>query len=61
MTNDRANDNVKNLHLHTEAGSDQDRHPYHNPTLVHYGNLAELVQIHPALGSDGGIGDCQHI
>lgn len=34
--------------------------PYHTPTLTTFGALAELVQNNPAVGSDGGTGDCQH-
>jgi len=34
---------------------------YHTPTFVHYGELAELVQNNPSLGSDGGVADCQHL
>jgi hypothetical protein len=33
---------------------------YHAPNFVHYGALAELVQINPGSGPDGGTGDCQH-
>lgn len=33
---------------------------YHSPTLTSFGALAELVQVNPGSGSDGGIGDCQH-
>jgi hypothetical protein len=40
---------------------EQELHPYHTPVLVHYGGLAELVQVNPAAGSDGGVGDCQHL
>ena len=34
--------------------------PYHRPVFSQYGALAELVQIHPGIQSDGGIMDCQH-
>jgi hypothetical protein len=34
---------------------------YHAPTLTSFGALAELVQVNPSVGSDGGVGDCQHI
>jgi hypothetical protein len=40
----------------------EDKTPsYHAPTLTSYGPLAELVKNNPAVGSDGGTGDCQHI
>jgi hypothetical protein len=33
---------------------------YHAPTLTSFGALAELVQVNPSTGPDGGTGDCQH-
>jgi hypothetical protein len=39
-----------------KAGQNQ----YHAPSLVHYGALAELVQVNPSVGPDGGTADCQH-
>lgn len=44
-----------------QGNSDTKLKPYHKPSLVYYGALAELVQATPAVGSDGGVADCSHL
>jgi hypothetical protein len=60
MTNDQSGKNAS-VSVVTQQQGDSERMPYHQPSLVYYGKLAELVQINPAAGSDGGTADCQHI
>ena len=62
MINNEITDSLSNI----DAGSVSEEtsnnlHEYHSPKFVFYGQLAELVQVNPATGSDGGTGDCQHL
>jgi len=63
MTNDHATMGTARPRLESEHTAEDSKlfHPYHKPSFVYYGKLAELVQIHPSVGSDGGVGDCQHL
>jgi hypothetical protein len=63
MIGDNANKTTdkKTISGECEKEAGRELHPYHTPVLVHYGSLAELVQHNPALGSDGGTADCQHL
>jgi len=60
MSNERTRDVVSILSS-TNEGLDKELDPYHKPSLVYYGKLAELVQASPAVGSDGGVADCSHL
>jgi len=60
------NNDSKNSMSNTDAASASEEisnklHEYHSPKFVFYGRLAELVQVNPSAGSDGGTGDCQHL
>jgi hypothetical protein len=61
MINERMGDIAPGLSPMDEEKIDSGLKPYHQPDLVYYGRLAELVQINPSAGSDGGTGDCQHV
>ena len=41
-----------------EAKHSEELMPYHPPALQRYGGLAELVQVNPGVGTDGGVFDC---
>lgn len=63
MTNDRATVEAARRGLESEHATEGSKlfHSYHKPSFVYYGKLAELVQTQPSAGSDGGVGDCQHL
>lgn len=59
--NNRENSESQTLSHQDEIGAEKETVPsYHAPTLTTFGTLAELVQVNPGSGSDGGTGDCQH-
>ena len=60
MTNDPKTDVASNSSSISEEKTDQGLHPYHQPTLVDYGNLAAIVGATHGIGSDGGAADCSH-
>jgi len=61
MTNDRTGDVASYLFSGSEKRTDKKLHPYHQPTLVDYGSLSDLVKNNPGTGSDGGAADCSHL
>ena len=62
MAIDHQGDGVLSSSSTAAESSDETLHPYHQPTLVYFGRLDELVKATTGVGSDGGApADCTHL
>jgi hypothetical protein len=62
MAIDRQVDEVLSSSSTSAESIGEKLHPYHQPTLVYFGRLDELIKATNTVGSDGGApADCTHL
>lgn len=62
MAIDRQSDDMLSSSTGAAESIGENLHPYHQPTLVYFGRLDELIKATTGVGSDGGApADCTHL